>query len=119
MWGLIPPLKRVVYPSLSYYIHVSLSLSYRLFTTMNNHQPEASTSTSPPPSKHYCSLVIDPGLPREQYLKLIEAEGVVHSLVQRLLEKHGGDKNVCLQLKYKRRERLMRSCCLMLKLYPR
>jgi len=31
-------------------------------------------------------------------LKLIEAEGVVHSLVQRLLEKHGGDKNVRLHL---------------------
>ena len=67
---------------------------------MNNHQPEASTSTSIPPSKHYCSLVIDPGLPREQYLKLIEAEGVVHSLVQRLLEKHGGDKNARLHLSY-------------------
>jgi hypothetical protein len=67
---------------------------------MNNHQPEASTSTSTPPSKHYCSLVIDPGLPREQYLKLIEAEGVVHSLVQRLLEKHGGDKNVRLHFSY-------------------
>jgi len=80
---------------------------------MNNHQPEASTSTSPPPSKHYCSLVIDPGLPREQYLKLIEAEGVVHSLVQRLLEKHGGDKNVCLW-SYQRdtKKRLMRKAVL-------
>jgi len=63
---------------------------------MNSHQPEASTSTQMPVTKHYCSLVIDPGLPREQYLKLIEAEGVVHSLVQRLLEKHGGDKHVRL-----------------------
>jgi hypothetical protein len=63
-------------------------------TTMNGNQPEASTSTSIPPSKHYVSLVIDSELPREQYSRLIETEGVVHSLVQRLLEKHGGDKHV-------------------------
>jgi hypothetical protein len=63
-------------------------------------QPEASTSTSSPPSpsKHYVSLVIDSSLPRDQYSKLIEAEGVVHSLIQRLLEKHGGDKHVRVPL---------------------
>jgi hypothetical protein len=70
-----------------------------LFPIMSGQQqPEASTSTASPPSpsKHYVSLVIDSSLPRDQYSKLIEAEGVVHSLIQRLLEKHGGDKHVRL-----------------------
>jgi hypothetical protein len=63
---------------------------------MSIDQPEASTSTSTPPLKHHVSLVIDSALAREQYLRLVEANGVVHSLVQRLMEKHGGDKHVSL-----------------------
>jgi hypothetical protein len=66
---------------------------------MSIDQPEASTSTSTPPLKHHVSLVIDSALAREQYLRLVEANGVVHSLVQRLMEKHGGDKHVGLPLR--------------------
>lgn len=57
-------------------------------------QPEASTSTASPPSRHLVSLVIDSSLPKDQYLKLVEANGVVHSLIQRLMEKHGGESDV-------------------------
>jgi hypothetical protein len=63
-------------------------------TTLSTHQPEASTSTFTPTPKHHVSLVICSALAREQYLRLVEANGIVHSLVQRLIEKHGGEKHV-------------------------
>ncbi|KAK8858669.1 hypothetical protein IAR55_002898 [Kwoniella newhampshirensis] len=67
-------------------------------------QPEASTSTGPGPTsplaspQHLATFVFDSRLPRARYAKLIEAEGVVHKLVQRLMEKHGGENHlrVCL-----------------------
>lgn len=38
--------------------------------------------------------MIDSTLAKDQYLKLVEANGVVHSLIQRLMEKHGGESHV-------------------------
>ncbi len=57
-------------------------------------QPDASSSTNSPSPPHLATFVVDPNLPRERYVKLIEAEGVIHKLVQRLMEKHGGENNV-------------------------
>lgn len=64
---------------------------------MSRDQPEASTSTASPnhpPPRNLVSLVVDSTLSRDQYLKLIETNGVVHSLIQRLMEKHGGETHV-------------------------
>ncbi|WWC88491.1 uncharacterized protein L201_003402 [Kwoniella dendrophila CBS 6074] len=64
-------------------------------------QPEASSSTSTNPTislKHLASFVFDSSLPRAKFKKLIVPDGVVHKLVQRLMEKHGGDTNLRLLL---------------------
>jgi len=59
-------------------------------------QPEASSSTSAlRKTPHLATFVFDSGaLSREAYTKLIEHDGVVHRLVQRLAEKHPGEENV-------------------------
>jgi len=56
-------------------------------------QSEASSSTSAARKAfHLATFVFDSGaLSREAYIKLIEHDGVVHKLVQRLVEKHPGD----------------------------
>ena len=61
---------------------------------MNSDQPEASSSVSPRRTHHLGTFVFDGNLPREDYLRLIEPDGPVHKLVQRLMEKHGGEENV-------------------------
>lgn len=98
------PTIRRSYPSSTqntlYYSIALVNIAYALIDNSNKmasmsiDQPEASTSTSSPRHKHHVSLVVDSALAREQYLRLVEANGVVHSLVQRLLEKHGGDQHV-------------------------
>ena len=54
--------------------------------------PSSSTSLDSPP--HLATFLFDAGLPRERYVKLIEAHGVIHKLVQRLMDKHGGESDV-------------------------
>lgn len=61
---------------------------------MDSHQAEASSSTAPPPTVHQATFVFDSGLSRERYTELIETNGVVHKLVQRLMEKSGGEASV-------------------------
>ncbi|WRT67890.1 uncharacterized protein IL334_004864 [Kwoniella shivajii] len=64
-------------------------------------QNEASSSTSipsSPPSKHIATFVFDSSLPRSKFKRLIVADGAVHKLVQRLMEKHGGETNLRLCL---------------------
>ncbi|OCF37249.1 hypothetical protein I316_01157 [Kwoniella heveanensis BCC8398] len=70
-------------------------------TDPNQPQPEASSSTAPnhvSKPKHIATFVFDSSLPQKRYKKLIQAEGVVHKLVQRLVEKHGGENNIRLCL---------------------
>lgn len=55
-------------------------------------QPEASSSTSPPPVIHQATLVFDSGLSRERFQQLIETNGIVHSIVQRLMAKSGNNE---------------------------
>ncbi|WWC96215.1 hypothetical protein V866_003082 [Kwoniella sp. B9012] len=61
-------------------------------------QPEASSSTPSIVPKHQATFVFDSSLPRSRYKKLTVADGVVHKLVQRLMEKHGGETNLRLCL---------------------
>ena len=61
---------------------------------MTDDQPEASSSTSTLAPLHLAAVVFDSGLSREQYVKLIGRQSLVHVLVQRLMEKHGSDKHV-------------------------
>ncbi|WWD04985.1 hypothetical protein V865_003056 [Kwoniella europaea PYCC6329] len=61
-------------------------------------QPEASSSTPSIVPKHLATFVFDSSLPRSRYKKLTVADGVVHKLVQRLMEKHGGETNLRLCL---------------------
>ncbi len=61
--------------------------------------PEASSSTSSVPSPHLATFVLDSELPRERYVKLIATDGVIDKLVQRLMEKHGGENDVHIPLK--------------------
>lgn len=61
---------------------------------MDGLQPEASSSTAPPPPLHQATFVFDSGLTRERYSELIESNGVVHRLVLRLMEKCGGETSV-------------------------
>ena len=56
--------------------------------------PEASGSTGPLNPLHLSTLVFDANLTREEYVKLVEADGVAHKIVQRLMERHGGDAKV-------------------------
>nr|XP_019045511.1 hypothetical protein I302_05901 [Kwoniella bestiolae CBS 10118]OCF24441.1 hypothetical protein I302_05901 [Kwoniella bestiolae CBS 10118] len=60
-------------------------------------QPEASSSTPSLP-KHIATFVFDSSLPRSRFKRLTVADGVVHKLVQRLMEKHGGETNLRLCL---------------------
>jgi hypothetical protein len=55
---------------------------------MNSEQAEASSSTSLPAVHHQVTFAIDSSLTRERYETLVETEGVMHKIVQRLLEKH-------------------------------
>ncbi|WVN85133.1 uncharacterized protein L203_100275 [Cryptococcus depauperatus CBS 7841] len=48
--------------------------------------------------QHAATFVFDSALPVLQYAKLVEAEGVIHKLVQRLIEKHGKDASLRLSL---------------------
>ena len=59
-------------------------------------QPQASSSTATlRKTCHLATFVFDSGaLSREAYIKLIEHDGVVHKLVQRLVEKHPGEDTV-------------------------
>jgi hypothetical protein len=63
---------------------------------MTDNQPEASTSaaSSPRRSHNLGTFVFDSSLTREAYTKLIEPNGAIHKLVQRLMEKHGGEDKV-------------------------
>lgn len=54
-----------------------------------DHMPEASSSTSPPPVVHQATFVFDSGLSREHYVDLIENNGIVRKIVQRLMQKSG------------------------------
>jgi hypothetical protein len=66
---------------------------------MNVDQPEASSSTSQPDPTmlRQATFVIDSTLSRDRYGKLVESDGVVHKLVQRLLEKHA-ESSVCARV---------------------
>lgn len=57
-----------------------------------DHMPEASSSTAPPPVVHQATFVFDSGLSRERYTELIEHNGIVHKLVQRLMQKSGNNE---------------------------
>lgn len=63
---------------------------------MSSEQPEASGSTSTPVKERLVTFVVDGQIPRTHYDKLVESDGVVHRLVQRLMEKHGGESHVRL-----------------------
>lgn len=57
-----------------------------------DHMPEASSSTAPPPVVHQATFVFDSGLSRERYTKLLEQNGIVHKIVQRLMQKSGNNE---------------------------
>lgn len=65
---------------------------------MSVEQPEASTSTSTAKSPNLGTFVFVASLTREAFVKLIEPNGAIHQLVQRLMEKHGGEDNVSYTL---------------------
>ena len=79
-----------------------MSTDGTLTVTMDMEQPDASSSTSSRPDPHLATFVFDPALARDDYVKLIEPEGVIHKLVQRLMEKHGGEKQVSNTCKFDR-----------------
>lgn len=63
--------------------------------SMSDPQPEASGSTTARKVHHLATFVFDAAtLNRDTYTKLIEHDGVLHRLVQRLMEKHPVDDTV-------------------------
>lgn len=40
------------------------------------------------------TFVFDSALPPQQYTKLVQPDGIIYKLIQRLEEKHGGDDYV-------------------------
>jgi hypothetical protein len=65
---------------------------------MTDDQPTASSSTTPlggaTSNHHLVTCVFDIGLSREAFSKVIEPNGTLHRLIQRLMEKHGGEDKV-------------------------
>lgn len=62
---------------------------------MSTEQPEASGSTPTRRNYHLNTFVFDSAtLPKESYVKLIEQDGVIHKIVQRLMEKTQGKDDV-------------------------
>lgn len=57
-------------------------------------QPEASTSYHIPKATNIATFVLDSSLPRESFTKLVQVDGLIPRLVQRLMEKHGAGDNV-------------------------
>ncbi|RXK36800.1 hypothetical protein M231_05961 [Tremella mesenterica] len=60
--------------------------------------PSVSSSASTSSNPHLATFVFESALPKDDYLKLIEPGGLVHRLVQRLMEKYGGEKQVRIAL---------------------
>jgi hypothetical protein len=57
-------------------------------------EASSSTMTGATSNHHMATFVFDAGLRREAFLRVIEAQGQIHRLVQRLMEKHGGEDKV-------------------------
>jgi hypothetical protein len=71
---------------------------------MSSDQAESSTAQSRKAAFHLATFVFDSGsLPLESYIKLIEHDGVIHKLVQRLMEKHPNNDSVSLPTRPLRR----------------
>ncbi|TYJ58559.1 hypothetical protein B9479_000769 [Cryptococcus floricola] len=47
---------------------------------------------------HLASFVFDSALPLPQYSKLIQPQGPIHKLIQRLIEKHGGEEHLSVSM---------------------
>lgn len=65
---------------------------------MDVEQPEASSSTFHPVTRHAAAFLFDPSLSREAFTRLIEQNGAVHSLVQRISEQCRGADEVSSSL---------------------
>ncbi|ODO05210.1 hypothetical protein L198_01899 [Cryptococcus wingfieldii CBS 7118] len=47
---------------------------------------------------HLATFVFDSALPLPQYSKLIQPQGPIHKLIQRLIEKHGGEEHLSVSM---------------------
>ncbi|WVQ73149.1 hypothetical protein IAR50_002713 [Cryptococcus sp. DSM 104548] len=47
---------------------------------------------------HLATFVFDSALPLPQYAKLIQPQGAIHKLIQRLIEKHGGEEHLSVSM---------------------